>query len=66
MSKKRELKPYIREYLRKRKVDPDDIPEAVISVLNGFTKDELKAFDRLGKAMKDEHVHAQLIVAMVH
>ena len=66
MSKKRELKPYIREYLRKRKVDPDDIPEAVISVLNGFTKDELKALNRLGKALTAQHVKPKLIVAMVH
>lgn len=60
------LKSYVREYLRERKVDPDDLPKAVLTVLNGFTKDELKAFDRLGKALRAQHVSPKLIVAMIH
>jgi len=65
MSEKK-LKPYVREYLRERKVDPDDLPDAVLTALNGFTKDELKALNRLGKALTAQHVKPKLIVAMVH
>jgi len=65
MSEKK-LKPYVREYLRERKVDPDDLPDAVLTALNGFTKDELKALNRLGKALTGQHVKPKLIVAMVH
>jgi len=70
MPEKERPKKYVREYLRRRKVDPDDVPDAVIVVLNGFTQDELKQLNRLGavldKALQAEQVDEQLIIAMVH
>jgi hypothetical protein len=64
--KQREVKQHVHEHLRKRSVNPDDVPDSVIVVLNDCTPDELKAMDRVGAAMAAEKIEPPAQVSMVH
>jgi hypothetical protein len=66
MPGKKDLKPHVHEHLRRRKVDPGQVPDPVIDVLNDCSEDELKAMDRVGAAMEAEKVDPPLRVSMVH
>ena len=62
----KQLKPHVHEHLLKRKVDPEQVPDAVILVLNDCTEEELKAMDRVGAALEAENVDPPTRVSMVH
>jgi len=66
MPGKHQLKPHVDQHLRKRKVDPDQLPASVVSVLNDCTPDELNAMDRVGEALEAEKVDTPTRVSMVH
>ena len=70
MPKRPEPNKYVRAYLRRRKVELDDVPGPVITVLNSFTPDELKQLNRLGavldKSLQNKQVDEDLIIAVVH
>ena len=63
---KKTIKPHVHEHLRKRKVDPEQVPDSVIDAFNDCTEAELKAMDRLGEAMDAESVDVHLRATMVH
>jgi len=63
---KKELKPHVHEHLRKRNVDPEQVPDGVIDAFNDCTAAELKAMERLGEAMDADSVDVHLRVSMVH
>jgi len=66
MPGKREVKPHVHQHLRKRSVDPDQVPDSVIAALNDCSEDELKAMDRVGAVLEAEEVEVSVRVSMVH
>ena len=63
---KKHLKPHVEAHLKRRKVDPDQVPDSVIDAFNDSTEAELKAMERLGEAMDAESVDVHLRASMVH
>jgi len=66
MPGKREVKPHVHQHLRKRSVDPEQVPDSVIAALNDCSEDELKAMDRVGAVLEAEEVDVSVRVSMVH
>ena len=46
----KEPKEHVKKHLKKNKVDPDDLSQAVIDALNAFSETELAKVDILGEA----------------
>ena len=62
----KDVKSHVHEHLKKRKVDPDQVPDSVLAALNSCTEEELKAMDRVGASMEDVNLDPPLRISMVH
>lgn len=58
--------PHVHRHLKKRGVDPKDIPDSVIATLNDCSEDELAAMQRVGASMEEAKMDPPLRAAMVH
>jgi hypothetical protein len=56
----------VKEHLEKRNVDPKDLPDSVIETLNGCSKQELKAMDKVGDSLEEANVDQNLSLSAMH
>ena len=50
-------KEHVKKHLKKNKVDPDELSQAVIDALNAFSVSELAKVDNLGEALMSDPVY---------
>jgi len=55
-----------KDHLDKNKVDPGSLPAEVIDAMNDCSDKELKAMDKVGKALTDKNVELGLALKAVH
>lgn len=63
----KEPKEHVKKHLKKNKVDPDELSDAVIEALNAFSAGELAKVDTLGSAlMSDPGLSPDTRICAVH
>jgi hypothetical protein len=63
----KEPKEHVKKHLKKNKVDPDELSQAVIDALNAFSDSELAKVDTLGEAlMSDPGLSTDTRICAVH
>ncbi|HEY6149204.1 MAG TPA: hypothetical protein VIW19_01700 [Gaiellaceae bacterium] len=55
-----------KDHLDKNHVDPSSLPDAVIDAMNDCSDKELKAMDKVGKALTDTNVDLGKALKAVH
>ena len=54
------------KHLKKRGVDPKDLPQSVIAAFNDCSQEELDAMDKVGGSLMDANVPPGKAITAVH
>jgi len=60
------VKEHVKKHLKKNGVEPDALPNSVISALNAFTEEELAKVDRLGDSVQRARLDVSTKISAVH
>jgi hypothetical protein len=66
MPGKHAAKPHVQQYLNKRGVNADQVPDEVIAALNDCTPEELQAMEKVGASMEAAKMDPSLRVSLMH
>jgi hypothetical protein len=58
--------PHVKNHLQKNNVDPNQLPDSVITTLNTCTPEQLKAMDKVGDSLDKANVAPNLRISAVH